>query len=791
MHSHAALVGEGGTELAYTVNGRKARLLGANGPEITHVKHGERILNHRDTKKVLNGSYGRVLPGYAVGNTKLGSSNSLKSVEKLSKKTVKDYKDLSNGSSKQLDKFSKSSKSKWSNIHKATSKITDSTQKKTVTDYDQLQKGSYKQLVQFDKGNTSKWRNINSDTKHYTNQSKNQAISTYDSMQKGVQKQVNQMRSGVISSGKATATGFGHALGKMDNYAHSAMSNTVHQLNGGIKGIDKVLGQFGGNSSVINAIHYAKGSNGELSNDQLAIVNDANSGPRQESIIRNNSLLIPHGNDRMIPLKKRDRVLNGSQTHKLGRSLGIQHFAKGSGVSHTELNRIISKNNAHPNRAFANEFSSNISKSNTVLGNAIKGLSKRSTTKYGNPWSAEVWRQMDNARGNGGGSGAGGNWRHTPGLTESNGFNARRGKGIHDGVDFSGPAGSAIRAVHGGTVTRTGASNPWNDYKDLGSIITVKSDDGYQEIYQEFGTNKNIKVHTGDQIKAGQAIATLGHLAGHEMHVHVGVSKGSLWKHGGYSHNGWFDVTKMHGHSNGNKKADTKHSSALSKLVAKEIAPQLKWVKKHLRSSNVGSLGLSGGTASRAKTLYDAIKEAYPSSTKAGIEAVVGNWLLESGLNPGIQNSIGASGLGQWYKGRFTALKAYAKKHGTSWKNAGTQIGFALNGDSSNSSILKSVLRGKGSVASLATKFSSEWERGGHTGEHVADAVKVAALLHNNGGWSTKNRLNVYGEKDPEVAINPKKRNADSLIGSAIDARSKVSNSVFSMNLKRKCTKRF
>ncbi|QIR09356.1 hypothetical protein G8J22_01335 [Lentilactobacillus hilgardii] len=275
MHSHAALVGEGGTELAYTVNGRKARLLGANGPEITHVKHGERILNHRDTKKVLSGSYGSVLPGYVTGNTKLGSSNSLKSVEKLSKKTVKDYKDLSNGSSKQLDKFSKSSKSKWSNIHKATSKITDSTQKKTVTDYDQLQKGSYKQLVQFDKGNTSKWRNINSDTKHYTNQSKNQAISTYDSMQKGVQKQVNQMRSGVISSGKATATGFGHALGKMDNYAHSAMSNTVHQLNGGIKGIDKVLGQFGGNSSVINAIHYAKGSNGELSNDQLAIVNDA------------------------------------------------------------------------------------------------------------------------------------------------------------------------------------------------------------------------------------------------------------------------------------------------------------------------------------------------------------------------------------------------------------------------------------------------------------------------------------------------------------------------------------
>ena len=118
-----------------------------------------------------------------------------------------------------------------------------------------MQKGSYKQLSQFDKGNTLKWRNITSDTKHYTNKSKEQAISTYDSMQKGIQKQMNQLHSGVVNSAKGTAKGFGGALGKMDNYAHSAMSNTVHQLNGGIKGIDKVLGQFGGNSSVINAIH--------------------------------------------------------------------------------------------------------------------------------------------------------------------------------------------------------------------------------------------------------------------------------------------------------------------------------------------------------------------------------------------------------------------------------------------------------------------------------------------------------------------------------------------------------
>lgn len=768
MHSHAALVGEGGTELAYTVNGRRARLLGTNGPEIAHVKHGERILNHRDTKKVLSGSYGSVLPGYVTGNTKLGSSNSLKSVEKLSKKTVKDYKDLSNGSSKQLDKFSKRSKSKWSNIHKATSKITNSTQKKTVTDYDHLQKGSYKQLVQFDKGNTSKWRNINSDTKHYTNKSKNQAISTYDSMQKGVQKQVNQMRSGVISSGKATATGFGHALGKMDNYAHSAMSNTVHQLNGGIKGIDKVLGQFGGNSSVINAIHYAKGSNGELPNDQLAIVNDAKFGPRQESIIRNNSLLLPHGNDRMIPLKKRDRVLNGLQTQELGRSMGIQHFAKGSGVSHSELNKIISKNNAHPNKAFANEFSSNISKSNTTLGNAIKGLSKRSTTKYGNPWSTEVWRQMDNTRSGSGGAYGSGTWLHAPGagFHVTSGFGYRGavsgGLPIHDGNDFSGA--HIVHAVHPGKVIRSGgAPTNWGGPKGIGQNMVTKSADGYYVIYQEFNGKNNSGAHTfasvGDDVKAGQRIAALGPSG---THVHIGVSKHNPFANNPDSTSGWFDVTKMKStKAKKSSKESHKASSALSKLVAKEIAPQLKWVGKHLKHSSAagGALGNpSGASVGRwRKYVIKALAANHLSTSSAMVAKVLRQISTESGGNPkAIGGTDGlndgrAMGLMQVKPGTFAANKF--KGHGN-WAN-----GY--------DSLLAGLHYAKG-------KYGKNLSFLGNGHGYV------------NGGWSSVPAI--FGEKkgEPEVAINPKRKSADGLIASAIDARSKVSNSVFSNESQKK-----
>ena len=760
MHSHAALVGEGGTELAYTVNGRKARLLGANGPEIAHVKHGERILNHRDTKKVLNGSYGRVLPGYATGNTKLGGKRAKSDIDGLSKKSGQ----------------------VWSKVSKTTSKHTKDIKKQTVSDYDALQKGSYKQLSQFDKGNALKWRNINSDTKHYTTKSKNQAISTYDSMQKGVQKQLNQMRSGVISTGKATATGFGHALGKMDNYAHSAMSNTVHQLNGGIKGIDKVLGQFGGNSSVINAIHYANGSNGKLAHDQLAILNDAKSGPRQEAIVHRNGLLsLPTGKDSVHYLKRGESVLNGHQVKKLTDQGIIPHYAKGSGVSHTELNRIISKNNAHPNRAFANEFSSNISKSNTVLGNAIKWLSKRSTTKYGNPWSAEVWRQMDNARGDGGGAYGSGTWLHSPGS----GFNDTSGLGyrgavsgglsIHDGNDFSGA--HIIHAVHPGKVIRSGgAPRGWGGPIGIGQNMVTKSADGYYVIYQEFNGKNNSGAHTfvgvGDNVKAGQRIAALGPAG---THVHIGVSKRNPFSNNPDSTSGWFDVTKMKStKAKKSSKESHKASSALSKLVAKEIAPQLKWIENNLQVSG-GNFGGQMGGSSITKAMIRKAESVMkvPSSIRGKIMSdILRMAFSESGNRNTMQhihdsNSAAGNPAGgplQYVKSTFMN---YAVPGHKNWASPYDQVLAYLNNSQYKSAVGMTTIWGH-------RKF--DWLGSGPHGSR-----RFA-----NGGWSSVPAI--FGEKkgEPEVAINPKRKSADGLIASAISARSKISNSVFSNESQKK-----
>lgn len=294
--NHGALVGEAGPELAYKPYSKNVRLLGANGPQFTKVHAGEKILNAKDTRKVMSGGLGRglILKGYASGNTKLNQTT----------KTVsKDYKSITSNATKQLTKLDRTSKSKWRGIASNSTKQSSKTRKSIVSDY----------------------------TK----------------MHRSVDKQMDNMHRGVVKTATATSKGFGKAMDKMTGYAKNTMSDTIGQLNKGIRGIDKVIGEFGGNASAIKPVHFATGSNGELPNNTLAMVNDAKTGPRQESIVRGNNLIIPSGKDRILPLQKGDKVLNGHQTQEMAHSMGLPHFAKGSGVGHGELKNLynIAKRN--------------------------------------------------------------------------------------------------------------------------------------------------------------------------------------------------------------------------------------------------------------------------------------------------------------------------------------------------------------------------------------------------------------------------------------------------------------
>lgn len=376
----ASLVGEAGPELAYKPYAGHARLLGANGPQITKVQSGEKILNAKDTRKVMTGGLGqgKILKGYANGNAKLG--NSTKSVSS-------GYNKISKNATKSLDKIIKTNRRSWNNIQTTASK-------------------SVKKLA---KTNQSTWSKVTRQTNKQTDKTRKNAISDYTDMRKGVHKQMDNLHDGVIDLASTTSKGFGKELDHMKGYAHDAMGDTIDQVNKGITGIDKVLGQFGGNTSVIKPVKFATGTDasGRLTENTLAMVNDAQAGPRQEALVSpDNRLYYPHGNNVTMMLPKGWGVLNGTQTQQVSKSAGLRHFAKGSGVSHSRLKKIAEQAGANPSKAFAQMYSNNIHASGTDLKKGAIGLAQNSSAHFGNPWSNAMWTVINDAIG--GASGKGG-----------------------------------------------------------------------------------------------------------------------------------------------------------------------------------------------------------------------------------------------------------------------------------------------------------------------------------------------------------------------------------------------
>lgn len=692
--AHRALVGEAGPELAYRA-GSNARLLGANGPAITKVRPGEHILNARDTRKVMAGGLGRglTLKGYATGNTKLGQTT----------KTVsKDYKKITDDATKSLKSLSKN--------------------------------------------NASSWSKINSQTAKYNSKNRANATKEYTGMRKSVDKQMNNMHDGVISTANSTSKGFGKAMGKMRSYAKDAMGDTIDQLNRGIKGIDKVLSQFGGNGSVIKTVHFAQGSdaNGRLTQNTLSVVNDATSGPRQEALVSpSNELYFPHGDNVHLMIPRGWGVLNGTQTQEVARKRGIQHFAKGSGVSHSQLRKIASHALADPAKSFADMFTKNIKESGPVLQKGTVDLGKNASTHFGNPWSTAMWIVINNAIGDS--TGKGGTREQFLKYAEStfSGVKYQMGAASKTLSDCSGMVMQALR--HFGV--------------DIGrTTVAMQHSSGVEYLGKSLS-----KTIPGDLVIFGHGTGAAGHVGiiknphtgtmFNETPPHARVTSIADDKGMGY---GYYRVRGLHNAAQSKKTAAADKN--LMALAKKELgSTALSWIKKNL-SDDLGSLGsfsIGGDLAERAKALAGGLKKLDPKATKNGIAAVLGNWNFESGgLNPGAVNSSGgASGLGQWLGGRKSNLIAYARRHGASWKNAGTQLSFAVKGEGSDSAILRSVLEGTGSVASLANKFSSEWERGGYNAQHVKGAMEIRKVLgYAKGGDPVVGNKVLVGEHGPELA---------------------------------------
>lgn len=701
--AHRALVGEAGPELAYRA-GSNARLLGANGPAITKVRPGEHILNARDTRKVMAGGLGRglTLKGYATGNTKLGQTT----------KTVsKDYKKITDDATKSLKSLSKN--------------------------------------------NASSWSKINSQTAKYNSKNRANATKEYTGMRKSVDKQMDNMHDGVISTANSTSKGFGKAMGKMRSYAKGAMGDTIDQLNRGIHGIDKVLSQFGGNGSVIKPVHFAQGSdaNGRLTQNTLSVVNDATSGPRQEALVSpSNELYFPHGDNVHLMIPRGWGVLNGTQTQEVARKRGIQHFAKGSGVSHSQLRKIASHALADPAKSFADMFTKNVKESGPVLQKGTVDLGKNASTHFGNPWSNAMWTVINNAIGDS--TGKGGTREQFLKYAESTfaGVPYQMGAASKRLSDCSGMVMQALRKFNINIGRTTVAMQNSSGVKYLGKSLsnTIAGD------LVIFGHGTGAAGHVGI-IKDPKRGTMFNETPPKARVTRIADDKGM-----GY---GYYRVKGLHNAAPSHKvqKAD-KRLIALAKQELGNSA--IKWIKDHLGDDfgSLGSFSIGGDLRDRARALAGGLKKLDPRATKNGIAAILGNWNFESGgLNPGAVNSGGgASGLGQWLGGRLTNLKAYARRHGTSWKNAGTQLSFAVKGEGSDSAILRSVLEGHGSVASLANKFSALWERGGYNAQHVQGAMQVRkALGFAKGGNHYGSGTYLVGENGPELISTDGKAHID------------------------------
>lgn len=485
--------------------------------------------------------------------------------------------------------FSKSWSKHWSSTRSTLSRDWSSMQKNTKKFGSNMNGwfGGFKKS--FAKYWSKHWSSVKSTLANRWDDMRNKSGSWGTSMEKWRSKFSSTFQKGFRSLGSGLHSIWSGIWTKMHKLTHSGMKDIVGIINSGIRGIDGVIHLFGGKKQAIAPMHFATGTGSLSSNfrksiDRVtpAIVNDRPGATNPELIYRKASDSIEYSTQKNAHtiLMPGDEVANDYDSAKFG----LTHFAKGgigsffSGIGNSISNAISGTVSAaakganwlkklfstakkiisHPVKSVENLFSYSKNGTKGIFQGLGKGMFDKVSTNAKSWWS-DLWSMVDL---NGGGSG-GGSWRHTPGLSETNGFGASRPFGSHDGVDFSGPLGSAIDAVHGGTVAQIGKPGHGWPYSQLGDIIWVKSDDGYQEIYQEFGGMGNIKVSQGDNIKTGQKIATLGHLngAGSGAHVHIGVSKGSVWNHGGSSTKGWLDVTKMHGSSDGNSKKSSKKSN--------------------------------------------------------------------------------------------------------------------------------------------------------------------------------------------------------------------------------------
>lgn len=717
-HDEHAIVNDGGgRELVIFPNGKAILPTGRN--RHMFLPKGSNVINASDTRKLLTKKH------HANGTAKL----------KLGKKQAQiidfnAYKKSSKKSLKSLRKMKKGAHKNWNSILKNTNKSLKS-----------LYGGSHNQ-----------WNSIAKDTGKKTKRIKNSVYHDFNAMQKLAIKQMRQLHRGMNSIARSLVSDFGSIFGKLDNYAHKAMANAIKQLNGGIRGINTTFAQFGGNKHILQPISYAKGSRGKIPNDQIAVLNDAKSGPRQEAVVHNNGQVsLVSGLNTVHRLQKGEQVLNGTQTREFIQRGGIFHYAKGSGVSNKHLEKIVSNSQKHVASSWQQAYTNHIHQNGSQLTKEITASGSNASETIGKRWINAAWSVLSNIIG-----GSGGGSRE-------------------EFLKYAEKHFSGKPYVMGGTGPTV--------YDCSGMVMTALKHFGIDAgrtttAMQASGSLKRLgkSYHLG---KPGD-LYLFGH--GNGAGGHVGILKnprtGAMFNETpprarvtsindvtSVSHDGVYRVKGLH---DANRSKHSKASGKLKKLFKHQLGKKAinRLHKKFDVDDGVGSIGgqpvgdYESMIRKAAKAMHATIPGGKWMSYMLGmIKNESGGRAGVTGINDG-DGTGAAKGLMQFKNSTFNA---YAVKGHHKILSAWDQL-LAFFNNSHYKTDIGIGYNGK----------VGEW-RGNASGP--SGHRRFA-----NGGWAQSGAVNVFGEAGQnEVAINTSRPTADPLLMEAISDRgNKNQNGIFS-----------
>ncbi len=150
-------------------------------------------------------------------------------------------------------------------------------------------------------------------------------------------------------------TSFRRGFDKLPGYAENAMRKIIDRMNRGIGGVNKVIGDFGGDKK-LSTISYANGTRGGHPGGHM-LVNDSQ-GPHWKELVKFPGKQWTMFNDRntLIPnAPQGTQVLNGEVTHSIMNALGVHRYANGS-LSDEEQEKMAEEFENNPKKAAKDLF---------------------------------------------------------------------------------------------------------------------------------------------------------------------------------------------------------------------------------------------------------------------------------------------------------------------------------------------------------------------------------------------------------------------------------------------------